>query len=75
MFVLTQMKDTVRIQPNLFNLDPNEAIINVLNQKFANKVSALKVTQLYDKSIKYLKIIKCGNAISCVKVAFFLSAF
>jgi len=38
MFVLTEMKDTVRIQPSLFNLDANEAIVNVLNQKFANKV-------------------------------------
>lgn len=39
MFVLVEMKDTVRIQPWLFNLDVNEAIINELNKKFANKVS------------------------------------
>ncbi|XP_060573269.1 DNA-directed RNA polymerase III subunit RPC8-like [Ruditapes philippinarum] len=38
MFVLVEMKDTVRIQPWLFKLDPNEAIINELNKKFANKV-------------------------------------
>lgn len=38
MFVLAEMKDTVRIQPWLFNVPTNEAIINVLNQKFANKV-------------------------------------
>ncbi|XP_052768075.1 DNA-directed RNA polymerase III subunit RPC8-like isoform X2 [Mya arenaria] len=38
MFVLTEMKDTVRIQPWLFKDDVNDAIVNVLNKKFANKV-------------------------------------
>jgi len=42
MFVLSEMKDTVRIQPWLFNTDVNEAIVNVLNKKFANKVSITK---------------------------------
>ncbi|BFZ17904.1 hypothetical protein BsWGS_20943 [Bradybaena similaris] len=38
MFVLVQMKDTVRIPPRLFNLDTMDAIREALNKKFANKV-------------------------------------
>lgn len=38
MFVLVQMKDTVRIPPKLFNLDTMDAIRESLNKKFANKV-------------------------------------
>ena len=47
MFVLSEMKDTVRIQPWLFNTDVNEAIVNVLNKKFANKVSITKYLKSY----------------------------
>ncbi|XP_005097307.1 DNA-directed RNA polymerase III subunit RPC8 [Aplysia californica] len=38
MFVLVQMKDTVRISPHLFHLDSMDAIRESLNVKFANKV-------------------------------------
>lgn len=38
MFVLVQMKDTVRILPRLFHLDTMDAIREALNKKFANKV-------------------------------------
>ena len=38
MFVLAEMKDTVRIPPWLFNLDTKDAIIETLNKKLANKV-------------------------------------
>uniref|UniRef100_A0A2C9K8I7 DNA-directed RNA polymerase III subunit RPC8 n=1 Tax=Biomphalaria glabrata TaxID=6526 RepID=A0A2C9K8I7_BIOGL len=38
MFVLVQMKDTVRIAPHLFHLDTMDAIREALNKKFANKV-------------------------------------
>lgn len=38
MFVLAEMKDTVRIKPWLFSLDLQEAIENKLNKKLANKV-------------------------------------
>ncbi|KAK3740692.1 hypothetical protein QZH41_019070 [Actinostola sp. cb2023] len=38
MFILTEMKDTVRIKPWLFSLDLQEAIENKLNKKLANKV-------------------------------------
>lgn len=38
MFILSEMKDTVRIPPWLFGQDVNDAIINALNKKFANKV-------------------------------------
>lgn len=39
MFVLSQMKDTVRIPPWLFHLNFNDAVIEALNKKLANKVS------------------------------------
>ena len=38
MFVLTEMKDTVQIVPSLFDVDTNEAVIDALNKKLANKV-------------------------------------
>lgn len=39
MFVLTEMKDTVRIKPWHFGVDLREAIATKLNKKLANKVS------------------------------------
>ncbi|PVD38233.1 hypothetical protein C0Q70_00844 [Pomacea canaliculata] len=38
MFVLTRMKDTVRIPPNLLHLDTTQAITEIINSKLANKV-------------------------------------
>ncbi|XP_064644259.1 DNA-directed RNA polymerase III subunit RPC8-like [Lineus longissimus] len=38
MFVLTEMKDTVRIPPRLFNINLYDGIVESLNKKFANKV-------------------------------------
>lgn len=38
MFNLVAMKDTIRIPPWLFHLKLEEAIIEILNKKFANKV-------------------------------------
>lgn len=38
MFVLAQMKDTVRIPPSKLHLDTTQTIIGILNKKFANKV-------------------------------------
>jgi len=38
MFVLVQMKDTVRTPPHLFHLDAVDAVREALNIKFANKV-------------------------------------
>ncbi|KAK2181666.1 hypothetical protein NP493_386g05037 [Ridgeia piscesae] len=38
MFVLSKMKDTVKIPPWQFNLVMNDAIVQTLNKKFANKV-------------------------------------
>ncbi|XP_076072587.1 DNA-directed RNA polymerase III subunit RPC8-like [Mytilus galloprovincialis] len=38
MFVLVEMKDTVRIPPWLFNIKFNDAVNEALNKKFANKV-------------------------------------
>ena len=39
MFVLAEMKDTVRIKPWHFGVDLREAIATKLNKKLANKVS------------------------------------
>ena len=38
MFVLAEMKDTVKVLPRLFNIKLNNAIAETLNKKFANKV-------------------------------------
>jgi DNA-directed RNA polymerase III subunit RPC8 len=38
MFVLVEIKDTVRIPPWLFNVRFNDAVVEALNKKFANKV-------------------------------------
>lgn len=38
MFVLAEMKDTVRIMPHIFHINFTEATIDALNKKFANKV-------------------------------------
>ena len=39
MFVLAEMKDTVRVKPWHFGVDLREAIATKLNKKLANKVS------------------------------------
>ena len=39
MFVLAEMKDTVRVKPWHFGIDLREAIASKLNKKLANKVS------------------------------------
>ncbi len=39
MFMLVAMKDTVCIPPWLFHIKLEDAIIETLNKKFANKVS------------------------------------
>lgn len=41
MFLLAEMKDTVRIPPWKFNLKLNKAISDELNRKLANKVILL----------------------------------
>lgn len=38
MFILTEVEDTVKIEPKNFSKADNEAIQDVLNYKFANKV-------------------------------------
>ncbi|XP_061182584.1 DNA-directed RNA polymerase III subunit RPC8-like [Saccostrea echinata] len=38
MFVLAEMKDTIRIPPWLFHIKFNDAVIEALNKKLANKV-------------------------------------
>jgi DNA-directed RNA polymerase III subunit RPC8 len=38
MFVLAEMKDTIRLPPTKFGVNLQEAITNELNTKLANKV-------------------------------------
>ncbi|KAI7904774.1 DNA-directed RNA polymerase III subunit RPC8-like protein [Cokeromyces recurvatus] len=38
MFILSELEDTVKIIPNDFKKDDNDAITDVLNEKYANKV-------------------------------------
>ena len=38
MYVLTEMKDTIKIHPRFFDTKQQDAIVEALNKKFANKV-------------------------------------
>ncbi len=38
MFVLSEMQDTVRIEPHRFSQDMGQELSDELNKKFANKV-------------------------------------
>ena len=45
MFVLSEMQDTVRIEPHRFSEDMGQELSDELNKKFANKVNlAVKIT-------------------------------
>ena len=52
MFVLAEMKDTVRVKPWHFGVDLREAIATKLNKKLANKVSGKRECNC---------LIKCEN--------------
>lgn len=39
MFVIAEMKNVIRVSPELFNLNLNDVIADELNKKLANKVS------------------------------------
>lgn len=38
MFVLAELKDTIRIAPEMFHLELLDAVKNEINRKLANKV-------------------------------------
>jgi DNA-directed RNA polymerase subunit E'/Rpb7 len=38
MYILVELKDSIRISPNLFNRPQTEAICDELNRKLANRV-------------------------------------
>jgi DNA-directed RNA polymerase subunit E'/Rpb7 len=38
MFVLAELKETVKIEPRFFNTTLKDAVVEALNMKFANKV-------------------------------------
>lgn len=42
MFVLAELKDTIRIPPEMFNLRLVDAVKDEINRKLANKVSKSK---------------------------------
>lgn len=41
MFVLTEMQDAVRLEPNRFSRDMGQELSDELNKKFANKVPGI----------------------------------
>ena len=41
MYVLAELKDTVKIPPRLFDIKQQDAIVEALNKKFANKVTSM----------------------------------
>ncbi len=43
MYVLTELRDVIRIPPKLFHLTQEEAIADELNKSLANKVCQLKM--------------------------------
>jgi DNA-directed RNA polymerase subunit E'/Rpb7 len=50
MFVLAEIEDTVKIVPNDFGKNDNDAITDALNEKFANKVLKHAHAQTIDQS-------------------------
>ncbi|KAI7867817.1 DNA-directed RNA polymerase III subunit RPC8-like protein [Spinellus fusiger] len=77
MFLLAELEDTVKIVPNDFRKSTNEAITDVLNEKFANKVvqdvglciSVRDITHMSEAHILY------GDGCSYSKVSFRLLVF
>lgn len=76
MFVLAELKDTVRIAPELFNLKLPEAIKDEVNRKLANKVSNLfliikgfttSVVLHYDRKFSNVDISDTNGPIFSVK--------
>jgi len=77
MFVLTEMRDTVKIQPVRFDVKLNEAIAEELNRRFANKV-VLNIglcIVLYDITKLEESYILPGDGASHTKVQFRLVVF
>ena len=71
MFVLAEMKDTVRIKPWHFGVDLREAIANKLNKKLANKVSRYRgawcsATETSSSSPFMCIIVRLSTTLVCV---------
>jgi DNA-directed RNA polymerase III subunit RPC8 len=86
MFVLAELEDTVKIVPNDFKKDNLNAVTDVLNEKYANKVvqevghcicvhDILNVTEgfiLYLDGCSYVRGISCAiHIITCTQRFFF----
>lgn len=76
MFVLAEMRDTVRIKPWLFSLDIQEAVENKLNKKFANKVHNILEhlciehvlgEEREDEILKFIRLEYLRHLITCYK--------
>lgn len=52
MFVLAELKDTIRIAPDQFHLKLVEAIRDEINRKLANKVSNVQYPAIFYNTIK-----------------------
>ena len=58
MFVLAKMKDTVTIPPWMFHIKLNQAVVEALNKKFANRVKIYKHCAFYKIFLRmHLKIL------------------
>lgn len=89
MFVLAELEDTVKIVPNDFKKDNLNAVTDVLNEKYANKVvqevghcicvhDILNVTEgfiLYLDGCSYVRGISCAIRIITCTQRFFLVTF
>ncbi|CAO3579396.1 unnamed protein product [Absidia cylindrospora] len=77
MFVLAEIEDTVKIVPNDFGKNDNNAITDALNEKYANKVvqEVGLCICVYDILTTSEGFILYGDGCSYVKVSFQLTVF
>lgn len=49
MFVLSEMKDVIRVTPEYFHQSLTESITTLLNRKLANKVNIILIPNLFNQ--------------------------
>lgn len=74
MFLLAELKDTIRIPPEIFHMKLIDAVKDEINRKLANKVSNPYWGQLTIWN-QYLVIILMSIALFVLNRAFFLLRF
>ncbi|CDK28623.1 unnamed protein product [Kuraishia capsulata CBS 1993] len=72
MFQLSVISDLIRISPHIFNLPTDEAVLNELNEKYANKVihNLGLVVTIWDISKIEDGMLKPGDGCTYIKVVF-----